>query len=98
MQSFTSTVPSRQLQEKLIQALYEVNKKEFSFEEVGNPTIPGCRIIFEFGLADADCFNYIDEEEVKKAIGSACESVFGEHGFLLRYPLLQRRGRKKEAA
>ncbi len=68
VQSFTSTLTSRQLQEKLIQTLYEVNKKEFSFEEVGHPTIPGCRIIFEFGLADADCFNYIDVEEVKKAM------------------------------
>ena len=67
VQSFTSTVPAKQLQQKLIQTLYEVNKKEFSFEEAGNPTIPGCRIIFEFGLADAECFNYIDVEEVKKA-------------------------------
>jgi len=45
-----------------------VNKKEFSFEEAANPTIPGCKIIFEFGLADAESFNYIDEEEVEKAL------------------------------
>ena len=68
MQSFNSSVPSRQIQQKLIQALYEVNKKEFSFEEAANPTIPGCRVIFEFGLADAESFNFIDGEEVEKAL------------------------------
>ena len=66
--------PSKQLQQRLIQTLYEINRKEFSFEEAGNPTIPDCKIIFEFGLADAENFNYIDEEEVKKATESACES------------------------
>ena len=68
MQSFVSTVSSRQIQQQLIQVLFEVNKEEFSFEETANPTIPGCRIIFEFGLADADGFNYIDGEEVEKAL------------------------------
>ena len=68
IQRFNSALPSRQLQRRLIQAFYEINRKEFSFEEAANPTIPECKIIFEFGLADAENFNYIDEEEVKKAI------------------------------
>lgn len=67
-QGFNSSIPSGQLQRRLIQTFYEVNKKEFSFEEAANPTIPGCKIIFEFGLADAESFNYIDEEEVEKAL------------------------------
>lgn len=67
-QSFNSTVPSSQLQRSLIKALYEINQGEFSFEEAANPTIPGCKIIFEFGLANATCFNYIDEEEVENAL------------------------------
>ena len=66
IQSFNSTLPSEQLQRRLIQAFYEINRKEFSFEEAANPTIPDCKLIFEFGLADAESFNYIDEEEVKK--------------------------------
>jgi hypothetical protein len=68
IQSFNSTLPSEQLQRRLIQAFYEINRREFSFEEAANPTIPECKIIFEFGLADAESFNYIDEEEVKKAL------------------------------
>ena len=68
IQRFNSALPSRQLQRRLIQAFYEINRKEFSFEEAANPTIPECKIIFEFGLADAENFNYIDEAEVKKAV------------------------------
>ena len=66
VESFNSTLSSQQLQQRLIQVLYEINRREFSFEEAANPTIPECKLIFEFGLADAEGFNYIDEEEVKK--------------------------------
>ena len=66
VESFTSTLSSKQLQQRLIQVLFEINRGEFSFEEAANPTIPECKLIFEFGLADAEGFNYIDEEEVKK--------------------------------
>ncbi len=64
---FISTISSKQLQHKLIQALYEANRGEFSFEEVSNPTVPEGRVIFEFGIAKAENFNYVDEEELKKA-------------------------------
>ena len=56
----------RQLQQKIVKACYEANSKEFSFEEAANPTIPGCQVIFEFGLADGDEFSYIDGEELEK--------------------------------
>jgi hypothetical protein len=97
VQSFTSTVPSRQLQEKLIQTLYEINKKEFSFEEVGHPTIPGCRIIFEFGLADTDCFNYIDEEEVKKAMELLANQSLENMDFFCAIRYYKGEGEKKRA-
>ncbi len=68
VESFNSTLSSKQLQQRLIQVLYELNRKEFSFEEAANPTIPDCKLIFEFGLADAEGFNFIDEEEVEKVM------------------------------
>jgi len=70
MQRYNSAESSIKLQQRLIQTFYEINKREFSFEEAANPTIPGCRIIFEFGLADTESFNYIDKEEVKKALNA----------------------------
>lgn len=57
----------------MIQAICEVNKKEFSFEEAANPTIPDCKIIFEFGLADAEVFSFVDEEEAEKALDALAE-------------------------
>ena len=61
-ESFTSSLSSKKLQQRLIQVLSEINRKTFSFEEIANPTVPECTIIFEVGLADAESFNYIDEE------------------------------------
>ena len=66
--SFNSTFSSKQLQQKIVQVFYEINSKEFSFEEVTNPTVPQGRVIFEFGLAELGDFNYIDEEEIKKTL------------------------------
>jgi hypothetical protein len=66
--SFNSTLSSKQLQQKLIQVFYEVNLKEFTFEEVTHPTVPEGRVIFEFGIAESGDFNYIDEEELKKTL------------------------------
>ena len=66
VETFNSILPSKQLQQKLVQVFYEINRKEFSFEEAANPTLPDCKLIFEFGLADKGEFNYIDEEEVRK--------------------------------
>jgi hypothetical protein len=68
VESFNSTLSSKQLQERLIQTFYEINKKEFRFEEIANPTIPECKIIFELGLAEAKNFNYIDEEELERVL------------------------------
>jgi hypothetical protein len=68
VESFNSTISSKQLQQRLIQVFYELNRKELSFEEVANPTIPECKLIFELGLAEAKSFNYIDEEELGKAL------------------------------
>jgi hypothetical protein len=65
---FSCSTSSRQLQQKLIQRLCEVNQKTFSFEEVANPTIPDSTLIFEFGLAEMDGFSFIDEEETKKVL------------------------------
>ena len=65
---FNSALSSSQLQQRLIKVFYETNGKEFSFEEVTNPTIPQGKVIFEFGLAELGNFNYLDLDEVKKTI------------------------------
>ncbi len=66
-QRFISTLTIKQLQEKVLQALHTANQQEFSFEEVSNPTFPEGTVIFEFGIADSETFNFLDKEELKRA-------------------------------
>jgi len=65
-ETLTSALSKRKLQERIIQVLQEVNRKTFSFEEVGSPNQPNCTIIFEFGIANGEVFSYLDEEEARK--------------------------------
>jgi len=65
-QVFSST---RQLQQKLLKFLGEINRKEMVFEKISIPTIPGGVVIFEYGLAEDAGFNYLSGEEVKRALG-----------------------------
>ncbi len=67
---FTSSLPKKKLQQKLTRGLQEANRKTFSFEEVGNPTVPNCSVIFEFGIAEAENFNFIDEAEAQKMLNA----------------------------
>jgi hypothetical protein len=66
IESYTLYVSSKQVQQRIIQVLSEMNRKTFSFEEISNPSVPQCTIIFEVGIAESKGFNYIDEEETKK--------------------------------
>lgn len=51
-----------------MQTLLRVNCRTFTFEDVGNPTVPGCTVIFEFGIADSNSFNFISEREAEKML------------------------------
>lgn len=68
IQSYITTVSTRQLQQRIIQLFGELNQLEFSFEEVSIPTVPNGTIIFEFGLAEVDSFSFIDEAEIREAL------------------------------
>ncbi len=62
-ETFSFMLSKRKLQKKIAQVLHEVNCTTFSFEEVGNPTVPEGRVIFEFGIAETDGFCYLNKEE-----------------------------------
>jgi len=63
---YNYSLSNKRVQIKLVSVLKDNNGKEFSFEQVANPTVPNGCLIFEFGLAESGDFNYIDEEELKK--------------------------------
>jgi hypothetical protein len=75
---FVSPLSKKTLQQHFIQLLMDLNRKNFSFEEIGSPTIPEGTVIFEFGIADEQSFNYIDKEEAQKV-----STVIGKQAFPL---------------
>ena len=52
----------------MIQTLQKINKKKFISEDVAIPSLFQCTVIFEFGIAEANSFNYLDEEETNKVL------------------------------
>lgn len=65
-ETFSSEISKKNLQRKIVQVFQGINKEQLSFEQVSNPTLPACSIIFEFGIADNLSFRYLDEEMVEK--------------------------------
>jgi hypothetical protein len=63
---FSSKLSHKRLQLRLIEILQELNKQEYSFEQISIPTVPECKIIFDIGIAESEDFNYIDRDEEKK--------------------------------
>jgi hypothetical protein len=63
LQIYTSTLPKAKLQRKLIQVLLECNQKTLSFEDLGNPAMPSCTVIFMWGIADEGKFRHLNAEE-----------------------------------
>jgi hypothetical protein len=94
-ETFTSAFSTRKLQQKLIQVLHEVNRRTFSFEEIANPTVPQCSVIFEFGIAEAKSFNFIDEEEKKKALTALRKRTFRSIDLFCAARYYKRNGEKK---
>jgi len=66
--TFTVSLTSKKLQQSLIQLFKEANSKAYNLEEVTVPTTPKCLVTFEWGIAEANNFNYLDDEEINKIL------------------------------
>ena len=86
-ESFTPGTSQKKLEQRLIQTLRDVNKEKFAFEQIASPTIPGCTIIFEFGIACSDGFTFIYEGETKKTLVSLKQRTYDVMDFFcaIRY-------------
>jgi hypothetical protein len=63
---FSTTISNKRLQVALVEALYKLNNQTLTLEEAATPSIPECRVSFEFGIAEGCEFTYIDDEERQK--------------------------------
>jgi hypothetical protein len=65
---FNVSSSNRSLQQTLIQTFRKANSETFNLENIADPSVPQCTAIFEFGIAEANNFNYLDDDETNKAI------------------------------
>ncbi len=66
IEAYSSRLNIKQLQQKIVQTIKEMNRKSLCFEEIAIPTIPNSEVIIEFGIAEGEGFNFVDGEEEKK--------------------------------
>jgi len=63
---FTYQISTQQLQQAMLHAFYQLNQQKNDLKSVTRASPANCSVGFEFGVADADTFNFLDEEELKK--------------------------------
>ena len=71
----------------MIQTLQKINKKKFISEDVAIPSLFQCTVIFEFGIAEANNFNYLNNEEKNRVLKVIQKKPFQTMDFLcsIRY-------------
>ena len=65
---FAALISNKRLQQALIQMFQKINNENFNLEEIANPSVPQYTVILEFGIAEANNFNYLDNEEANKVL------------------------------
>jgi hypothetical protein len=65
---FATSISNKRLQQALIQTFQKINNENFNLETIANPSVPKCTVILEFGIAEANNFNYLNTEETNKVL------------------------------
>ena len=96
-EKFSTSILSKKLQQTLVEVLYRLNGETPSLEEVAEPSIPGCRVIFEFGVAEDNDFNFLDDEERKKLLTAIKKKPFQVMDFLcvIRYRIMKEEKKRR---
>jgi hypothetical protein len=94
-ETFSTSVVSRKLQQTLVEVLYRLNSETLSLEEVAEPSVPSCMVIFEFGVAEDNDFNFLDDEERKRLLAALRKRPFHVLDFLCVIRYLRTMGDRK---
>ena len=92
---FAASVSRKRLQEALTQVLCKLNSETFCLEDVAQPSIPQCTVIFEFGIAEANDFNYLDNEETNRVLKTIRKKPFKVMDFFCGIRYYKTQNRKK---
>jgi len=63
---FTYPASTQTLQTAIVQVLHRLVKQTIDMKALTKASPLNCTVNFEFGVADADTFNFLDDEELKK--------------------------------
>jgi hypothetical protein len=87
MTCLASLISNRKLQQTLTEALQRLNKESVNMERIADPLMPQCSASFEFGIAETDGFNYLDDEEANRVLKMVQKNPFETMDFFccLRY-------------
>jgi hypothetical protein len=67
-ETFHTSISSKKLQQTLVETLYKLNIETLSLEEFSAPSVPGCKVIFEVGVAEGNDFSYLNNEERERLL------------------------------
>jgi len=81
----------------LLHVLHELNKQTINMKTITKASPTNCVVNFEFGVADADTFNFLDAEELKKLGNILKQQAFQVLDFFCasRYHVTEQDGKRK---
>jgi hypothetical protein len=84
---FNTSISNKRLQQALIQIFHHLDTESLAIEDIANPSLPQCTVIFEFGIAEANNFIYLDSEEKSLVLKVIQKKPFQKMDFLcsIRY-------------
>ena len=92
---FLYRVSKVRLQESVIKTLYRLNERRRGFRFSSIPSVLGCKVLFDFGIADGLTFNYLNEETVKLSLEIVSKRSLPTLDFLCIVRYYKRIGRRK---
>jgi hypothetical protein len=92
---FAATVSDKTLQKAVAECLRKLNSESLRLEDFASPSLSDCTVVFEFGVADGDTFNYLDSEETQKLLGEIRKASLRIMDFFCAIRYYKERGVKK---
>ena len=93
--NYVTLTSNRNLQQKLTETLHTLNTQTFSLEKITDVSIPECTASFEFGIAQANDFNYLDDDETETVLKTISKNPLQVMDFLCVVRYYRLRGQKK---
>jgi hypothetical protein len=94
---FATSIADRKLQMRLTETLHTLNAQTVSLDSVTDLSIPDCTVNFEFGIAQADSFDYLDDDETSTLLRTIDKKPLRVMDFLCVARYHSSRGGEKKA-